>query len=156
MSKMLPHSPSSSHTHAHHPKHLRLTKQGGVATILWLHHWTRMWSSEEIQTFPNLSMNKLATLRAADRPFIVAGAGPMASVDRAAVLWFSVRAAMIDELQKGAEATQASQYNKSSPLCPPVQPQLHLHGPHRQNDRLFGENLTGRWKERKKSSSGQN
>lgn len=35
--------------------------------------------------FPNVLVNKLACWRAADRPFI-AGAGPMASADRAASL----------------------------------------------------------------------
>lgn len=84
---------------------------------LWLHHWTRMWSSEEIQTFWNLSLNKLASLRAADRPFIVAGTGPMASVDRAAVLWFPVWATMIDVFQRG---------RRQHSLSPPPPPSLHL------------------------------
>lgn len=90
-----------------------MTKQGKVATTPWLHHWTRLWSSEDIQTFWNVSLNKLASLRGADRPFIVAAAGPMASMNRAAVLWFPVQATMINECQRG---------RRQRSLSPPPQP----------------------------------
>ncbi len=92
--------PPTSPLRTHQNKDLLFTKQG-VAIAPWVHHWTRMRSTEEIQTFPNLSLNKLALLKAADRPFIVAGTGPMACTDRPAALWFSVLAAMTDELQRG-------------------------------------------------------
>lgn len=85
-----------------------------------------MWSSEEIQTFSNLSLNKLATLRAADRPFIVAGAGPMTCADRAAVLWFPVLATLTDELRREGGGDAACHHHKASPLCPPVQPHSSL------------------------------
>lgn len=107
-------------THSN-PKGLRLTKQRGVATALWLHHWTGMWSSKEIQTFPNLLLNKLAAWRGADRPFIAAGAGPMACMDR--LLCFDFLSWPPWQMSYGGRRQSSNSQPQSFTSCQPLCPQ---------------------------------
>lgn len=121
----------SSHPCAHRPQPSPGTvEEGGGGLPLFFNRTTEPHYGplRKSRRFPNLSLNKLACWRAADRPFIVAGAGPMASADRAASLWFPVQAPVINEIRRERRQKIASPH-KSSPRWPPFKPHFHLHGP---------------------------
>lgn len=107
----------------HQLRGLWLTKQRGVAAALWL--TAPLNRNKKFQTFPNLSLNKLTTLRVADRPFIVTNGGPAVCSDRAAGLWFPVLVAMTDGLWRWWRQHSLHPQTRPRLSAPPV----HRHPP---------------------------